>query len=541
MSGLSAVTPAPSTELPTIYRSGDLVLQNPQETCIIFVSVILISALLEFALQRIGNVSNKYARTLVNTMSQEVTIIGVLALFLMFSVSVIPRRLITPLYVSLFSWANMSLFFMATLFVLTVISQFLWAAVDARLWKSFEEGRMDSEELGALGYRERIYKQLQDLYRIRLERRTGIPATSLPFYEYTSTTLRRQLVRVSNLSYRTWLSLSVVVLANLLRTMLTPFKKRTEEHIFYNALMFVFVIGWGTFLVYAAFVALQQRRLLKYAAGELVPDEGDATRLLPFGTPKRGLEFLQVVVMTFNWYVTLFITGNAKQIRDMDSAWRLSVAYALFAAPVLVFWVTLPWVFLSGAMLTTIGAMKKREAERLSKVHKGEANDSESDDDSDDDDGGGVPPPKGRKKASETGSGKNGRVRSHSQASGSTTTAAMARPAWLEEDDDWDGMRTLVPGSRPARAVEMDRAFYSHVNTDRVRRMLSRHGDPAVSQIVRAPDDDAGPGVVDDDDDGPSVPRGKPVWWEPGDDDQPTTASGRTRADSTRPQPPNRR
>jgi hypothetical protein len=515
MSGLATLTPAPSTELPTIYRSGDLVLQNPQETCIIFVAVILISALLEFSLQRISGIDNKYARTLVTTMSQEVTIIGVLALLLMFTVSVIPKRIITPLYVNLFSWANMSLFFMATFFVLNIVAQFFVAALSYRYWKSFEEGRMDSDEAERLGFFERRFKLCYTRYAIQLEKKAALSPSALPFYEYVSTTLRKQLVRASNLSYRTWLSLSVVVLANLLRTMLTPFVDKTEDSEFYNALMYVGVVGWGTFLVFGVFFGLLQYRLLKYAVGDLKPPRGDPRVYIPFGTPKRSVEFLQVIIMTINWYLTLFVTGNAKQIGSISTKWKVGVVYALFAIPLLSIIASLPWVFYSIAMLTTIGGMKTNEAQRMAKVLKGEA-DASSDMDSDEDEG---IAPQQKRLASDKGSKMSAltRARSQSVTSGGSGGSARARPAWLEEDDDWDGYRTLVPGTRRMRAVDRDRTFYSVVNSERVRRMLSRHEDPAVAALV-PPDPEAATEPVDDAEDQPQS-AGRPSWWEPEDDE----------------------
>jgi hypothetical protein len=512
-SGLVAATPPPATELPTIYRSGDLVLQNPQETCIIFVSVILISALLEYGLQRLQNVGNKYARILVNTMSQEVTIIGVLALFLMFSVSVIPKRYITPLFVSLFSWANMSLFFMAAFFILNVVYQFAFAAIDSRRWKTFEEGRLDSEELATLSYRERRYKQCYDLYRQRLDAKAGLSPSSLPFYEYINRTLHKQLVRVSNLSYRTWLSLSVVVLANLVRTMLTPWVTTDEADVFYNSLLFVLVVGWGILLVFLAFFGLQQWRLLQYARGQLEPVNGDARSLIPFGTPKRTLEFLQVIIMSFNWYLTLFVTGNAKEISKTSSSWRLGTIYTLFAVPLAVFVVVVPWTFYTNAMLATIGGIEHKEANRVSKALKGEA-DEDSEDDAEDERS--IAPTASKadraRQQSDKGS-KRSRGRSQSVGSHSTTSAMHARPAWLEEDDDWDGYRTAVPGARRTRAVQMDRTFYSSVDTGRLRRMLAAQSD--VPTLSRA-EAQNGPTAAAEDD-RPRRP-GKPIWWESDDE-----------------------
>ena len=513
-------TPAP-TELPTIYRSGDLVLQNPQETCVIFVTVVLISAFLEFVLQRIGNVDNKYARILVNTMTQEVTIVGVLALFLMFTVSVIPRRFITPLYVTLFSWANISLFFMATFFVMIIIFQFVWARFDITRWKNYEEGRLDSEDdLRQIPYKNRIYKLLFEKYKVELDEKAGLSTAAVPFFEYTGKHLRKFLVRVSNLSYRTWLSLSFVVLANLLRTKLTPFIRRGQtESDFGNAMMFVGVIGFGNMFVFLLFFLFLQRRIFLYANDRL--ETKAPHTLVPFGSPKRGMEFLQIMTMSFNWYLTLFITGNAKQISTMSDRWRLGVVYTLFVLPFAVFLLLLPWTFLSISFLHVLGNVSAKEAARIQATLKGEYGGDDSDDDEDDEE------EEGPVKATAA------------EVAGDGESTAVLRPMWLDDDDDWDGQRTLPAGTLPRSATgaaptrsnaphsagvggsesgsfalnsslagltagpaesmlgaslagrpmpfepRKDHHFYDNVNIDQLRRMLSEHEDPLVRQVAK--------------------------------------------------------
>lgn len=496
-------TPAPPTALPTIYRAGDLVLSNPQETCIIFVSVILISASLEFALQRISTVENKYAKLLVTTMSQEVTIIGVLALFLMFSISVVPKQLITQLYVTLFSWANLTLFFMALFFVLTVVVQFLWVAIDTRVWKAYEDGRIDSDEGGR--FREPLYKYCFEQYRIVLEQRARLSTSALPFYEYVATNARRQLVRFSNLSFRTWLSLSFVVLANLLRTKLTPFVSTSNDDKFKNLMLYVFVIGWGLMTVYLCYFTVLQYRLRKYCQGRI--QTTDPTELLPFGTSKRGIEFLQIILMSFNWYVTLFVTGNAKEISGLQSS-LASTVYVLFAIPVLVFHSTLSWTMYTIAMLVTVGRLKPAEAIKLKKRFKGEIDAGSS---SDDDDGAPPPPPK-KRPLFERGS--LGGVADADVASVSSTSTLNQRPLWLEDDDEWDGTRTFAQGERYAAEsnVAIGRTFFNSVKPNTVRYMLSRSEDPEVSRAYQRVEDEQQIEMEERQ----AVP-GRPIWWEPGD------------------------
>ena len=511
---MASLTNLPSTtEPPGIYKTGDLILANPEESCIIFVSVILVSALLEFILQRLAEVDNRYVRIVVTVMEQEVTIVGVLALFLTFTVSLVPKRFITPLYVKLFSWAIMSLFFMACFFVIIVVFQFLVAHFDIRRWKNFEEGRMENEELHNLSYRERLYKATYDRYEKELHLKTPFRPQQLPFVEFVSVLLNKHLMRMSNLSYRTWLCLSFVVLLNLLRTRLTPAVSRSEDDDFTNALMYVFIVGFGSLLVFMIFFAMLQQRLKLYCEEDKAAAAGGATvgakptavvatalaatasSRVPFGSPKRAIEFLQVVILSMNWFATLFVTGNAEHMAHLPSLWRRATVFTLFAIPLVTVIVLLQWTLLSMTLLSCLDSVTPPFTTKIMKrLRAGGTAGADDDDDDDSDDEGSLDPALELEKEkllgilravgqpasakgtttrkvgsdgaggprSETGTllsrARGAKTVQSDDTGGSGRSGTVKRPTWLDPDDEWDGTSTIVGSSYLKPASNMTAA-----------------------------------------------------------------------------------
>lgn len=541
-SSILVATPAP-TALPTIYRAGDLLLDNPQQTGVIFVAVILFSAFLEYFLQWVTNLENRYARVLVNTMSQEVTIVGVLALFLMFSISVIPRALMKPLYVQLFNWANISLFFLAVIFVFVVVVQFGWASLETRyIWKAFEEGTLETEETNKLKYPHRIFKQIHELYRQELLAKSGLPTGAVPFNEYTALIWRRSLVRLSNLSFRTWFFLSFVILLNLVRIMFIPWANGLSGNdlAFFNQLTLMAIIGWGMFLSYVFFFLLLQSRIARVATGRIVLNKDEhGYNLIPCGTLKRAVEYIQILVFSYSWYIVLFITGGYRQIADLTLAWQKAVLLVMFFLPMIVFLVTLPWCIHCMCMLHIIGNVNSKIILGIFRRIRGEGeeDDDEDDDDAEDDDeaeqaianiarqmkhGAAASSDKGsarggdRKPRAMKQQGSDKKSDGASSGSGGLKAGMLAdtkdqddpnkqeRPAWAEDDDDWDGSVTLSYGQR-RNQVEKQKAgalFVNNADSDRIRKELRRMGvipadaeeqakiDAAQERILRREDEE---------------------------------------------------
>ena len=290
----------------------------------------------------------------------------------------------------LFNWANICLFFLALMFVFVILVQFGWAAVETRfVWKTFEEGALETEEVAKLKYPHRIFKQLHELYRQELLSKWGLPTTSVPLNEYTALVWRRSLVRISNLSFRTWFFLSFVILINLVRILFIPWADGLSGNdlAFFNQLTLMSIIGWGMFPSYVLFWVLLQMRIGGIASGSTVLKRNEpASGYIPCGTLKRALEYIQVLVFSYNWYVVIFITGGYRQVMDLTVGWQKAVLLLMFFLPMILFLVSLPWCLHSMALLHTIGAINPKIVLNIFRRIRGEGDEDEDDDDDEEED-----------------------------------------------------------------------------------------------------------------------------------------------------------
>eukprot|EP00759_Apiculatamorpha_spiralis_P013701 PhF_6_TR20492/c0_g1_i2/m.29513 len=106
-------------DVANLFTKGDLVVQSPWESLVVFIFVIMLSILLEKLIHHFHHHKNKYTKAIYEHMSAEITHLGavaILAAFLMSSAaSAMPKYWLT-----LFDWAHMTLFMMMIFFLLFV-------------------------------------------------------------------------------------------------------------------------------------------------------------------------------------------------------------------------------------------------------------------------------------------------------------------------------------------------------------------------------------------------------------------------------------
>jgi hypothetical protein len=115
-----------------ILKTGDIVVLNPIESATIFGGIILVAAFLEFCLDMTGDIENKYFHVMFEAMSEEIMIVGLLALVIKFGegiISLMPSR-----YLVIFEWAHMCLFFMAITFLTIIMLVLLVTGINNRKW-----------------------------------------------------------------------------------------------------------------------------------------------------------------------------------------------------------------------------------------------------------------------------------------------------------------------------------------------------------------------------------------------------------------------
>lgn len=431
-----------------IYTSGDTLLNNPVQWCVIFVSVILVSACIQyltaFLKQRI---TNRYAKLMNQTTQQEVTVVGVVATFLMLGTSFLPADDKQQLYAGLFSWTTMLVFFSAFLYVLEMLVQFFVCTADIATWRKYEEGRLDSDDVDRLVLRQRHYRLAFDRFSDELKIAFQVTIRECPLHENVRVFHKRYLARMADFSYRIWLSLSVVCLCNFARTIFTPYSNpETDEEHFINALVFFGCTGWFVVLLFGVFCLILFRSMSDLVNKRLKRSTVGA-EIVPFFSPLRSVEFLQCILLSLNYFMTVFVLGIADTIRGSG---RTVAAAVLFALPIIIVMAATPWVLWALSIMSVLGSARKNRSviQKIVREARGQYENSDEDaaaySDLDDDDR------PTRDRVIDT------MKRNHGKRPASLSSSRplipndenkdhekmVQRPLWLDDDEEWDGKKT---------------------------------------------------------------------------------------------------
>lgn len=428
-----------------LYTSGDLLLNNPVQWCVILVSVILASATIQYLMHFLKqNITSKYAKHMNQTTQQEITVVGVVATCLMLATSFLPVDDNQPVYAGLFSWTTMLIFFSAFLYVLEIICQYYICNADMLRWRQYEERRLDSDDVDRLVLRERHYRLAFDRFAEELKIAFQITTRECPLHENAMVFHKRFLARMTDFSYRCWLSLSIVVLCNFGRTYFSPYETPLDDYEnFMNALVFMGCTGWFvlvvfgvyTFILFRCMSDLVNKRLKRSTVG---------AEIVPFWDPIRATEFLQCVYLSLNYFMTVFVLGIANTING--SGYIAATAF-LFALPIIIVMLATPWVLWSLSIMSVLGSVRKNRPiiQNIVREARGQQNDKSDDEDEysdlDEDDrpqGDAVLDRMAAKRGMRPKSLRSSRPLI-SEAETEAHERSIHRPLWVDDDEAWDG------------------------------------------------------------------------------------------------------
>lgn len=437
-----------------IYTSGDTLLNNPVQWCVIFVSVVLVSATIQYLTAFLKhNITNRYAKLMNQTTQQEITVVGVVATCLMLATSFLPDDDNQPLYAGLFSWTTMLIFFSAFLYVFEMLVQFFVCSADMASWRKYEEGRLDSDDVDRLVLRQRHYRLAYDRFADEIKIAFQVTSRECPLCENVNVFHKRYLARMADFSYRSWLSLSVVALCNLARTYFTPYDKpSTDDEHFINALVYCGCTGCFVLVAFIIFCILLFMSMSDLVNKKLKRSTVGA-EIVPFWSPLRCIEFLQCIYLSLNYYMVVFVLGILDTIKG--SGRGVAIA-ALFAFPIIVVMTATPWVIWALSIMSVLGSAKKNRAviQKIVRESRGQFDDSDEAEDGysdlDEDDG------SRRDRVMDRMNRNRGKRPARMTSSrplipedeADAHDRGAQRPSWLDDDEVWDGKRTLGVGAR---------------------------------------------------------------------------------------------
>eukprot|EP00759_Apiculatamorpha_spiralis_P008784 PhF_6_TR15654/c0_g1_i2/m.24329 len=375
----SDVLAAGGASFSTVYTSGDVIMEHPIEACTIMLFVIGISAALEYLLDTAGEVENKYFRVMFDALSEEITVVGLLSLMLSFSESILaflPKR-----WISIFNWAHMCLFFMA-LSLICIVGFLLGAVIsNGKRWTEFESARMEAAN-GRKNYfsgKEALFYLASGKFFecVSLAGYTEEQKRLLMFSEYLQKAERACLVELTDLSWKTWMALTTMIIINALRTKFIPVTiyndagevDLDQKDRLINLATFIICCGYGPLIV---FIMIRNRlnvRLEQYLSYDPLQSGAPPTNLRELYDPKAflfwqstegTLTVLQIFIMFFEWYVSVFSLSMLYDSMTKLEVWYRLTIIAAYAPPVF-FLGLMPWMLTVVAMLSHLGSSLDRD------------------------------------------------------------------------------------------------------------------------------------------------------------------------------------
>jgi hypothetical protein len=369
----------------TIYSGGDVVRAYAIEETTITLIVLLVAAIVEFAVDTVSGAENKYLRVMFNAVAQEVMIVGVLILALLFTQTVYTWPV---LWVFMFKWSMMCLFLMIVLFIIEIMVLLYIARRSADSWGVFESTLMDTQGVSLSGWQEHYkhssYKFLQALRAYGYEAGNGVR-----FSHYLSKMVRRNVFSMTEIKWVAWVVLATVAVLNGLRAEAAmKLSLIGDENVddelsdwqrFINYFTFVVLVGYVALALFIAVFVMLLRRLDAFLEGtrsaqraSSPPPASTATvvgaevviSIDTLDDPRSYLfrhsldatmELIQTLLLVVQWYTATFVLGFMYQcVMVVDLAYGIPVLVA-GAIPFFVPMFLMPRLLLTVTILGSLG------------------------------------------------------------------------------------------------------------------------------------------------------------------------------------------
>lgn len=357
---LAATVPAAASDAfnsTTIYSGGDVVRAFPLEETTITLIVLLVAGIIEFVVDTVSNADNKYLRVMFNAVAQEVMIVGVMILALLFTQTVYTWPV---LWVFMFKWSMMCLFLMIILFIVEIVVLLYIARRSAESWGAFEATVMDAQGISLSGwqehYKQSSYKFLQALKAYGYDAGNGVR-----FSHYLSKMVRRNVFSMTEIKWVSWVVLATVAVLNGLRAEAAmKLSLIGDENVdddlsdwqrFINYFSYVLLVGYSALGMFIAVFVMLLRKLDAFLDGSrgaqrntanpppstvvvgaevvISVDTLDDPRSYLFRhSLDATMELIQTLLLVVQWYTATFILGFMYQC-----IMRVELAYGI---PVLI-------------------------------------------------------------------------------------------------------------------------------------------------------------------------------------------------------------
>lgn len=360
---------ASGVDLSNLYSNGDVILSSPIESSTIFLLIVVVSASIEYLFGIAREVDSDFFRQMFGAITEEVLVVGVLSLLLTFVSSLISS--LPSQWELMFKWAHICLFFMATIFIVVVCGVLVASLSQHKAWKKFELSRMKVAE--SFDGREQKFKLSWEKFCVAL-RAYGYD-TQVSFASYVFRSERLNLVALTNLTWKSWLALSVLVVLNALRTKLIPTTHNPDDpaqvlsdnDALLNIIAFLLLCGLGILIVFFYIHFTLQQRFRQYLmltitkhgdpSAPLVvrkTDLDDPQSFLLFQSLPSTIAALQMLLVCLVWYLSVFFLNLMYTTFSYNFGLTIVIIVAAIS-PAIVFVAFIPWTITTVSILSTLG------------------------------------------------------------------------------------------------------------------------------------------------------------------------------------------
>lgn len=369
----------------SLYSSGETVIANPIESSSIFLIVVLLCACLEYLFTMAGDIKGKFFHQMFDTISEEILVVGVLSLLLSFGSS-LPNS-IPESWCIMMQWTHVCLLFMGVFIVLMLVSMVFVMFRRSASLRKFEMTRIGSKAY-ELTADEAKTKAVYQHFRLCCQVHGIVEDLDCTcFADYILRTEKQQLVTIGDLTWRSWLGLTIMVVINATRTRIPALVNSLGDYRdaadIGTYIAFMGMIPCAVFLVIhnTLDTRLQQfldKRGVTTAVGNAVRGDSaaledpllpgsDGTTLRPsdledprsfllWQTPETTLAFLQMLFLALVWYGAVFCLNMLYITFTLPNIYLTVVFIVACFAPVVVLTVMLPATLHKVALLSSLGS-----------------------------------------------------------------------------------------------------------------------------------------------------------------------------------------
>jgi hypothetical protein len=367
-------------EKSSIYARGDLIAINPQQSTVIFIVVIVLSTAFEYALEKLMELKNRYKRTIVLAVKEEITCIAfthMLLLWISFSFPLSPHWRIVLQFVAV------CLIYMTFAYIISISVIIVLLSKRMSQWRSFEWASLLM--VSQHDKKQQLFKMCRQVFITMLpfemqgdpdenlndEQRQSDPNAMLIYSSIMTVVERKFMKTFTDFDPVTWIGLALVITLNGFRAVTVVSLDKSEE--LTRIAQSLSFIGTG-YLIMLACIGLHLmlfRRLYGMLFTRAAEDGGSISkakrtpaqreedirrhsRALYFGSLPYTIQVFKIILLSMCWYVALLIVGIFFVLwRDFE--FYALLLYVISVIPPIVVVMLLPSTMVHTLMCACIG------------------------------------------------------------------------------------------------------------------------------------------------------------------------------------------